>query len=85
MNIKNLIDIPLDDITKLTKQKADNYTQVVKSKTMMISVIGTIIILEAVVSLIKNHNNNDHEERMMELELEKLKLEMENNKNKEEE
>lgn len=85
MNIKNLIDIPLDDITKLTKAKADNYTQVVKSRTVMIGVVGTIIIIEAIITLVKNHDNNNHEERMMEFELKKLELESKNNKDKEEE
>ena len=81
--IKNFTDVPLDDITKLTKAKADNYTQVIKSKNVMIGVVGTFVIIEAIISLIKNRDNNNHEERMMKLELEKLKLELENNKEEE--
>ena len=81
--IKNFTDIPLDDITKLTKAKADNYTQVVNSKTVMIGVVGTIVIIEAIIALMKNRDNNIHEERMAEFELEKFKLELENNKEEE--
>ena len=87
--IKNLNDIPIDDIGKLTKAKADNYSKVVNSKVLLIGVTGTIAILQAIIILVQNRNNNKleeekmrHEEEMMRLEIEKMKIE---NSNKEEE